>query len=102
MAGRFHHGSISGWIGSFEGMIIGIMTRFNFASRRPGALLVLLLCAFPLYAKDAPLQTIEWPSTGTPVIRFTFGKLKSLPGMGGLHGYVMDTTAENLSARRIP
>ncbi len=83
-------------------MIIGIMTRFNFASRRPGALLVLLLCAFPLYAKDAPLQTIEWPSTGTPVLRFTFGKLKSLPGMGSLHGYVMDTTAENLSPRRIP
>jgi len=25
-----------------------------------------------------------------------------LPGMGNLHGYVMDTTAENLSPRRIP
>jgi hypothetical protein len=61
----------------------------------------LLLCALPLFAKDAPLQTIEWPSTGTPVVRFTFGKFKSLPGMGNLHGYVMDTTAENLSPRRI-
>lgn len=36
------------------------------------------------------------------MVRFTFGKFKSFPGMGSLHGYVMDTTAENLSPRRIP
>ena len=53
-------------------------------------------------AKDGPLQVIDWPNTGTPVVRFTFGKFKALPGMGNLHGYVMDTTAENLSSRRIP
>ena len=78
-----------------------IMTPFNRGARL-GALLVFLLCTLPLVAKDAPLQTIDWPSSGTPVVRFTFGKFKSLPGMGSLHGYVMDTTAENLSPRRIP
>jgi hypothetical protein len=76
------------------------MTRFNFA-RRCGVLVALLLVPFPLFAKDAPLQSIDWPSTGTPVVRFTFGKFKSLPGMRSLHGYVMDTTAQNLSPRRI-
>lgn len=65
-------------------------------------LLVCLLLTVPALAKDVPLQTIDWPSTVTPVIRFTFGKFKSLPGMGSLHGYVMDTTAENLTAKVIP
>jgi hypothetical protein len=60
------------------------------------------MLAIPALAKDNPLQVIDWPETGTPVVRFTFGKFKALPGMGNLHGYVMDTTAENLSARRIP
>ncbi len=63
---------------------------------------VCLLLAVPALAKDAPLQVIDWPDTGTPVVRFTFGKFRPLPGMGSLHGYVMDTTAENLSPRRIP
>ncbi|MDR3742256.1 MAG: PEGA domain-containing protein [Terracidiphilus sp.] len=61
-----------------------------------------LLLAVPALAKDAPLQVIDWPDTGTPVVRFTFGKFKALPGMSSLRGYVMDTTAENLSPRRIP
>ncbi|MGA8085710.1 MAG: PEGA domain-containing protein [Terracidiphilus sp.] len=63
--------------------------------------LALLLSAIPALAKDAPLPVINWPSTGTPVVRFTFGKFKTLPGMGSLHGYVMETTAQNLSARVI-
>lgn len=52
-------------------------------------------------AKDT-LLTIDWPETGTPTVRFTFGKFKQLPDMGNLHGYVMDTTAQNLSPRLIP
>ena len=52
-------------------------------------------------AKDAPLQFITWPTTGAPVVRFTFGKFKALPGMGTMHAYVMDTMAENLSSRLI-
>jgi len=78
------------------------MTPFNFVLRRLGVVLALLFAALPVIAKDSSLQTIDWPASGTPVVRFTFGKFKSLPGMGNLHGYVMDTTAENLSPRRIP
>jgi hypothetical protein len=63
--------------------------------------LSVLLAAVPMLAKDAPLQTIDWPTTGTPVIRFSFGKFKSI-GMSDLHHYVLDTTATNLSAKRIP
>ncbi len=65
------------------------------------ATLLLIFTATAL-AKDNPLAVIDWPSSGTPVVRFTFSKFKTLPGMGSLHGYVMDTTAENLSARVIP
>ena len=60
-----------------------------------------LSSASQTFAKDAPLQTIDWPSSGAPVVRFTFGKFKSLPGMSNLRGYVMDTTAENLSSKTI-
>jgi hypothetical protein len=81
-------------------MMFSVMTPIDLSPRRLGAVVVLLLCTISLFAKDAP-QTIDWPSTGTPVVRFTFGKFKSLPGMGSLHGYVMDTTAQNLSPRRI-
>ena len=63
---------------------------------------ILLLFTAPAFAKDAPLQVIDWPATGTSVVRFTFGKFKPLPGMSNLHGYVMDVTAENLSPRLIP
>jgi PEGA domain-containing protein len=48
------------------------------------------------------LQTIDWPVTGTPVVRFTFGKFKELSGGGKFRGFVMDTKAENLSAKAIP
>jgi hypothetical protein len=71
-------------------------------SRRIRLLFVCLLLALPALAKDVPLQTIDWPSTGAPIVRFTFGKFKTLPGMGSLHGYVMDTTAENLTTKVIP
>jgi hypothetical protein len=69
---------------------------------RFGIVAPFVLGAIPLLAKDVPIQTIDWPSTGTPIVRFSFGKFKSLPGMANLHGYVMDTTAQNLSPRRIP
>ena len=62
---------------------------------------LVLLLAVPALAKDVPLQTIDWPADGTAVVRFTFGKFKELPGMGNMHAYVMDTTAQNLSPRRI-
>jgi PEGA domain len=73
----------------------------SFRFSRFASALLLLLCSATAFAKDTPLAVIDWPSTGTPVVRFTFSKFKTLPGMGNLHGYVMDTTAQNLSARVI-
>jgi hypothetical protein len=64
--------------------------------------LLLVLFAAPLFAKETPLATIDWPQSGTPVLRFTFSKIKPLPGMQNLQGYVMDTTAQNLSPSMIP
>jgi len=61
-----------------------------------------LVLTVPCQAKDRPRETIDWPATGTPVLRLTFGKFKTLPGMSNLHGYVMDTTAQNLSSKVIP
>ena len=82
--------------------MIAVMLPTIKLSRRLGVLLMFLLLTFQALAKDTPLQTIDWPATGDPVLRFTFGKFKALPGMGSLHGYVMDTTAQNLSPRLIP
>ena len=64
--------------------------------------LAFAVLVLPALGKETPLQTIDWPETGKPVLRFTFSKFKQLPMMGSLHGYVMDTTAENLSTRVIP
>ena len=72
------------------------------AVRRTCILLAYVALVLPALAKETPLQVIDWPDTGTPVLRFTFSKFKQLPSMGNLHGYVMDTTAENLSKRVIP
>lgn len=63
--------------------------------------LVFLLLSIPVFAKDTPLQVVDWPATGTPTVRFTFGKFKQLPGISSLRGYVMDTMAQNLSAKEI-
>jgi hypothetical protein len=63
--------------------------------------LAFLLLTGPALAKETPLQVIDWPNSGTPVIRFTFGKFKQLDGMSNLRGYVMDTMAENLSPKSI-
>ncbi len=72
------------------------------AVRRTCILLALVALILPALGKETPLQVIDWPDSGSPVLRFTFSKFKQLPSMGNLHGYVMDTTAENLSARVIP
>jgi hypothetical protein len=77
------------------------MSSYRRLSCLTGLFVVFLSVVSPSFAKDAPLQVIDWPTSGTPVLRFTFSKFKTLPGMGALHGYVMDTTAENLSSRVI-
>ena len=78
------------------------MIAFLIPTRRFFISLVFLLLAVPALAKDTPLQVIVWPETGIPAIRFTFGKLKQLDGMkNNTRVYVLDTTAENLSAKSI-
>ena len=63
------------------------------------------LCAVVLatavYAKDPPAQVVVWPETGTPVLRFTFGKFKEVGSLGNERTYMTDTTAENLWSKEI-
>ena len=64
--------------------------------------LMFLLVNFAALAKDTPLQIIDWPATGTPVLRFTFSKLKQYSGVGTQRSYSLETTAQNLSSKLIP
>ncbi len=93
------------WAVIFPGMMLCIMTRFNFflspaGAAVPGVPGAARASAFREGYAAADHRLASLPEA--PWSRFTFGKFKSLPGMGNLHGYVMDTTAENLSQRRIP
>jgi hypothetical protein len=79
------------------------MTAARIPSRFFRLLLALLLFTMPALAKDAPLQVIDWPATGTPVLRFTFSKFRQLNGASNnLRGYVLNAMVENLSSRTIP
>jgi hypothetical protein len=80
---------------------VPVMSQFN-PFRRLCVPAALLIFACPLFAKEKPLATIDWPSTGAPAVHFTFGKFRQLPGMGTLHAYVTEITAENLSQKLIP
>ena len=64
-------------------------------------LLSMFVLALPALAKDAPLQVLDFPATGTPVLRFTFSKFKPLERGGALHGYVTDMMAQNLTDKPI-
>jgi hypothetical protein len=48
-----------------------------------------------------PAQVIIWPSSGTPVLQFTFNKFKDLGSMGSQRTYASDVIAQNLSAKLI-
>lgn len=61
----------------------------------------LLTLAIPSFAKDAPSQIINWPPTGSPVVRLTLGKFKEIGSVAGERSYVSDTTAENLWDKKI-
>ena len=56
----------------------------------------LLLSVSLVAAKDQPAQVMNWPPTGTPIVRFTFGKFKEIGSVGNQRSYMIDTTAENL------
>jgi hypothetical protein len=63
---------------------------------------LLCLSLLTAHAKEQPAQTVVWPETGTPVLRFTFGKFKQSGSRGTERTYDIDTTAENLSGKLIP
>lgn len=60
-----------------------------------------VLVAVATNAKDQPPTVILWPDSGTPVLKFAFGRLKEIGALGNQHNYIIDTTAENLSSRTI-
>ena len=59
------------------------------------------LVASVSYGKEAAVQVIVWPASGSPVLRFSFGKFKEISSVGSLHNYLIDTSAENLWGKRI-
>jgi hypothetical protein len=64
--------------------------------------LVTLFCFCPANAKDAPpVQVLVWPTSGAPVVRFSFGKFKEVGVADKHHNYETDVTAENLWTKRI-
>jgi hypothetical protein len=62
---------------------------------------IFLLLASHAFAKDAGPTVVVWPESGTPVVRFTFGKLKPLAAVNGQHAYSIDTKVENLWTKKI-
>lgn len=62
---------------------------------------VLMVMASSLFAKDEVFQTVTWPDSGPAVIRFSFSKFKTVGGSGREHAYITDTTAENVSDKKI-
>jgi len=79
------------------------MNSCSLSSKRSVALLLsmLLLIGSVTFAKEQPVQNVTWPETGTPVLKFMFGKFKEIGGIGNQHTYVSDTTAENLWSKNI-
>jgi hypothetical protein len=55
----------------------------------------------PVNAKEAAPQVLVWPTTGTPVVRFTFSKFKETGSSGKNHIYSTQVTAENLWTKKI-
>ena len=70
-------------------------------SRKVLCFIAVLLAMTTANAKEPPSQVIVWPETGSPVLRFTFGKFKEIGSLGSQRTYVIDTTAENLWTKTI-
>jgi hypothetical protein len=66
---------------------------------RAGMLALLCIISLFLTAANASAQSgqvMVWPPTGSPVLRFTFGKFKEVSNSGSRHNYTTEVTAENL------
>ncbi len=74
-------------------MAVGSSKRFPFV--------LIVLSASLALGKDQPVQTLTWPDTGNPVLRFTFGKFKEVGSLASQRSYVIDTTAQNLWTKPI-
>lgn len=70
-------------------------------SRLSALVVYFALVSSSLVAKDPPSQVINWPQTGSAVVRVTLGKFKEISSVVGQHNYVIDTTAENLWNKKI-
>jgi len=51
--------------------------------------------------KDQAVQTVTWPESGVPILRFTFSKFKEVGAFRSERTYVTDATAENLWSKPI-
>jgi len=70
-------------------------------SKRSAVVALVLYTSLIAAAKEQPAQTITWPESGSPVLRFTFGKFKEVGSLVSQRSYVIDTTAENLWSKPI-
>ncbi len=52
-------------------------------------------------AKDVPGQVINWPPSGSPIVRVTLGKFKEVSSIASQRNYVIETSAENLWTKKI-
>ena len=57
--------------------------------------LALFVVTLTVFAKDAPPQVVVWPESGTPILRFSFGKFKEIGSLAKDRVYVTDTTIQN-------
>jgi hypothetical protein len=60
-----------------------------------------LLLSAATCAKEPPAQVLVWPTSGAPVVRFSFGKFKEVSSNGKQHNYTSDVVAENLWSKKI-
>lgn len=65
------------------------------------AVITFLLIATNAFAKEQPAQEVVWPSSGNPILRFTFGKFKEIGSIGNQRTYSIDTTVQNLWTKTI-
>jgi hypothetical protein len=65
--------------------------------------LSLFFVAFAVAAFSAETAlVVTWPSSGDPILRFTFSKFKDIGSLGTQRTFVADIIAENLSGKLIP
>ncbi len=65
--------------------------------------LSLFIVAFAVAAFSAETALlVTWPSSGDPILRFTFSKFKDIGSLGTQRTFVTDIIAENLSGKLIP